>query len=190
MLSLVLPDPSRYDDWKAVLDEFDATPKDGSGFRPGDDVDTTREGFEAYLADRARQRDLSIEPPEGFVHCTYFWVLDGPRAGEGDVVGFLALRHALNEPLLQAIGHIGYSVRPSARGRGVATGALELGLDEAKARGIDQVLVCCSIDNAASRGVIEKCGGQFEDIRTSELFPDGSRRYWFGTPPWPTAPTA
>ena len=161
--------------------------------RPGardDVVDTSRAGFDAYLTDRARQGDTTVAPPEGFVHCSYFWVLDGPRAGEGDIVGFLALRHTLTEVLYEAIGHIGYSVRPSARGRGVAAGALMLGLDEARALGVEQVLVCCSTENPASRAVIEKCGGQFEDVRSHPAFPGETRRYWFGSPPFPQGPTA
>ena len=193
MLTLTLPGASRHDDWKAMLDDFGATPKDGSGFAPGDAPDTSREDFDAYLADRARQGDVSVKPEPGKVHCTYFWILDDDGVAPGEparLVGFLALRHVLNELLLQAIGHIGYSVRPSARGRGIAQGALKLGLDRARERGIEQVLVTCSVTNDASRAVTERCGGQFDDVRTSAIFPDGSRRYRFGTPPWPNSPVA
>ena len=190
MLTLIRPDAARYDDWKDAFDEFGATPKDGTGYRRDDVVDTSRAGFDAYLADRARQGDTTVAPPEGFVHCSYFWVLDGPRAGEGDIVGFLALRHTLTEGVYEAIGHIGYSVRPGARGRGVAAGALMLGLDEARALGVEQVLVCCSTENPASRAVIEKCGGQFEDVRSHPAFPGETRRYWFGSPPFTQGPTA
>lgn len=190
MLSLITPDAARYDDWKAAFDEFGATAKDGTGYRRDDLVDTSREGFDAYLAARARQGDVTIEPDEGLVHCTYFWALDGDAPGEGDLVGFLALRHALNDFLYEIGGNIGYSVRPSARGRGLATQALRLGLGEAKKRGIDPVLVSCVTENDASRAVIEKCGGRFEDIREYPGIPGATRRYWFGTPPWPTGPTA
>jgi predicted acetyltransferase len=38
--------------------------------------------------------------------------------------------------------------------------------------GIDPVLVTCDVDNVASRRVIEKAGGQFEDRR------DGKLRFW------------
>ena len=190
MLSLIVPDTSRHGDWKAAFDEFGATAKDGTGFSAAERVDTSPQGFENYVADRARQRDPSAATAEGKVHCTYFWVLDGPRPGEGEIVGFLALRHALSDVLFTMGGHIGYSVRPSARGRGIAAGALKLGLAEAAKLGIDHVLVCCSVDNPASRAVIEKCGGHFEEVREHPAIPGPSRRYWFGTPPWPSGPTA
>lgn len=180
MISLVRPDPDRYEDWRAAFDEFGATPKDGTGFKPSETVDTSPEAFGVYLDHRASQGDTSVAPPEGLVHCTYFWILD-----DDVLVGFLALRHRLNEALYTSGGHVGYSVRPSARGRGVATKALQLGLDEARRLGLEHVLVCCLETNAASRSVIERCGGQFEDIREHGAIPGPARRYWFGLPPWP-----
>lgn len=118
-------------------------------------------------------------PHTGLVHCSYFWIVD-----DGALVGHLALRHALNEFLYELGGHIGYSVRPAARGRGIAKEALKLGLAEAAALDIAPVLVCCAQTNGASRAVIEACGGQLEDVR------EDSRRYWFGDGPRPTGPTA
>lgn len=185
MIRLAAPDPAAYDQWRAAVEEFDGTAMDGSGFPEGGARDTTRAGFAAYLADRARQADVTIEPDAGRVHCTYFWILD-----DDELVGFLALRHAVNEVLLAVGGHIGYSVRPSCRGRGFATSALMAGLDEARALGIEQVLVTCSVENRASQAVIERCGGVFEDVRTHPALPGDTRRYWFGRPPWPSEPTA
>ena len=43
------------------------------------------------------------------------------------MIGFLAIRHTLNDFLLELGGHIGYSVRPARRGQGHATRALALG---------------------------------------------------------------
>jgi predicted acetyltransferase len=62
--------------------------------------------------------------------------------GTGPILGFLAVRHRLNGfPLAQG-EHIGYSVRPSARRRGVAGSALAVGLEEAAGLGIDPVFPC------------------------------------------------
>jgi predicted acetyltransferase len=91
---------------------------------------------------------------------------------EGRLVGFIALRHELNDYLLDQGGHIGYAVRPSARGRGLATAATALVLRECRRRGIDPVLITCDDDNAASATVIERNGGVLEDVRR------GKRRYW------------
>ena len=49
------------------------------------------------------------------MHCAYFWITDGD-----EMVGFLALRHALTPWLLEEGGHIGFSVRPSRRRQGHA----------------------------------------------------------------------
>lgn len=91
---------------------------------------------------------------------------------DGQAVGFLNLRLQLNDYLLQEGGHIGYSIRPSARGKGLAKEQLRQGLQVAKSKNIKRALVTCDRDNAASRGVILANGGVLEDIR------GGKERYW------------
>jgi predicted acetyltransferase len=86
------------------------------------------------------------------------------------------VRHELNEFLLRAGGHIGYGIRPSARGRGLATWALRSVLPQASALGLEKVLVTCGDGNLASARVIEKAGGVLEDVRHTEL--GLTRRYW------------
>ncbi|MHC8562555.1 GNAT family N-acetyltransferase [Streptomyces albidoflavus] len=58
---------------------------------------------------------------------------------------------------------------PSARGRGVATWALGEMLEEARARGIGQVLITCDEDNEASARVAEHHGAVLEDVRDTVL---------------------
>ena len=60
------------------------------------------------------------------------------------------------------LGHIGYGVVPWKRGRGYATRALALLLDEIRAErleGLDFVELTTEVGNAASRRVIEANGG-------------------------------
>jgi len=90
----------------------------------------------------------------------------------GHALGFLNLRLRLNEGLLNYAGHIGYSIRPSERGKGYAKEALHQGLQVAKEKNIHRALVTCSTENPASRAVILANGGQFEDVR------NGTERYW------------
>jgi predicted acetyltransferase len=49
-------------------------------------------------------------------------------------------------------------------------------LPEARALGLQKVLVTCHDDNLASARTIEKAGGVLEDVRDTEL--GLTRRYW------------
>ena len=106
-------------------------------------------------------------------HSTY-WTVDA----DGQVVGVVNLRHKLNELLLREGGHIGYSIRPSLRGRGLATRQLALAVQAAANRGIDRVLVICERDNTASAGVIMKNRGVMESEVISSETGKLMQRYW------------
>ena len=93
----------------------------------------------------------------GWVPCTTWWWLEDDR-----YLGRIALRHRLTERLLREGGHIGYDVRPTARGRGHATAMLHAVLPEAAALGISSALVTCDVDNVAS-AVIQANGGVLEE---------------------------
>jgi predicted acetyltransferase len=102
--------------------------------------------------------------------CTYRWVVERDR-----VLGGIALRHEFNDYVRWA-GHVGYGIRPSARGRGLASWALGQMLDEARGLGLEQVLIVCPTDNLASAKTIERQGGVLEGVRDTERGP--VRRYW------------
>jgi predicted acetyltransferase len=168
---LIAPTTDLYASWLAARDEWGrGTHQDGSGLRPSDDVDTI-DGFAAWVDRLRRQGDESLPAEEGRVHATHWWIVE-----QGSYLGAISLRHRLNDFLLRAGGHIGYGVRPSARGRGVATWALGAVLPLAAGRGLDWVLVTCDEANPASARVIERNGGVLEDVRDTEL--GRTRRYW------------
>jgi predicted acetyltransferase len=170
MTELVTPDLRWHDSWAAALREFGEEFPHGSGCELGE-TRLDRESCAAFVAERLRHADPAAELPPGRVPCTYLWIADGT-----ELVGFLALRHRLNELLLEEGGHIGYSVRPSRRREGHASRALELALAHAADLGLGRALVTCDEDNAGSAAVIEKAGGVLEDVRS------GKRRYWIATP--------
>jgi predicted acetyltransferase len=130
----------------------------------------TPEGFAAYVDALLADRLEETPRPENFVPATELWYVEAE-----EFFGRLAIRHRLNEVLLEMGGHIGYDVRPTARLRGYATAMLREGLPRANALGIGPALVTCDLGNVGSRKVIESCGGELEDIR------NGKRRYWVPT---------
>ena len=83
------------------------------------------------------------------------------RRSDGRIVGMSCLRHKLeyDDDDIEFASHIGYSVRPSERGRGYAEQQLRLLLLEAKKLGIDTVRLVCSDKNEASRRTILANGG-------------------------------
>ena len=106
-----------------------------------------------------------------------YWLVDDETAY---FIGEIAVRHRLNEALLQRGGHIGYGVRYSEWNKGCGTRMLALALDRAKALGIPRVLITCNDDNPASARVMEKNGFTLED--KIPVTRDGAtiltRRYW------------
>ncbi len=118
------------------------------------------------LADRTK-----LKP--GWVPGSDFWLIDG-----SDYIGRLSLRHELNEQLLQMGGHIGYEIRPSRRRQGYGKLILKYGLEQAKAFGLERVLLTCDEDNLGSRKIIESQGGKLENIIEVERWPVPVCCYW------------
>ena len=98
-------------------------------------------------------------PLEGFVEDSTFWFIQND-----EMVGRISVRHRLNESLRQVGGNIGYVVRPSMRGKGIATQILASMLNLPEVRQIARLLLTCDIDNVASVRTIEKNGGIFERV--------------------------
>jgi predicted acetyltransferase len=168
---LISPTPQLRESWLASREEWGReVDQDGAGPYPDDDVDSAA-GFARWVSRLLRQADTCVPRPPGRVHATYWWIVE-----DGTYLGAITLRHGLNDFLLRAGGHVGYGIRPSARGRGLATWALRSVLPEARALGLSKVLVTCDDSNLASARVIEKSGGVLEDVRDTEL--GRTRRYW------------
>jgi len=95
--------------------------------------------------------------PAGFVPHSTYWLISN-----GEVVGVANLRHSLTASLRVEGGHIGYGIRPSARGKGYATELLRRTLKMARELGIEEAWLTCGRDNLASARVINKNGGKLE----------------------------
>lgn len=129
--------------------------------------------FEAYLQ-RLRDDAAGIGLPEGYVPASTFWLLDE----EEELVAVAHLRHRLTPALLIYGGHVGYGVRPSRRNQGYATLLLKLVLPEARALGIEKVLVTCDKKNLASARVIVKNGGVLDSEVPRPDTEGTTQRYW------------
>ena len=93
---------------------------------------------------------------------------------EKKIYGFGQLRPYDTVDVLTWAGHIGYSVAPSERGQGFAQELLRRLLDMGFARGRQEILLTCDVDNDASRHVIEKAGGVFSSTYFSRLSRSGN----------------
>ena len=175
MTRLAVPDVRLRDSLRETIDDFGETEvMHGSGFwhLDGRAPDTSEAGLPVMIRTLLAYGDPSQALPDGMVHSDYFWITDDEP---GQVIGFLAIRHTLNDFLLEEGGHIGYSIRPARRREGHASRALALALDRAGELGIERTLVTCDDDNEPSRRTIERNGGVYEDTRKRKM------RYWFDT---------
>lgn len=106
---------------------------------------------------------------------TMLWLVEGET-----YLGWVNIRHGLNANLEKAGGHIGYAVRPSARGQGHASAMLARTLDWVRANlPLTRVLLTVNPANPHSIRVIEKNGGVHADT-IDHLWRPGEKmlRYW------------
>jgi len=109
---------------------------------------------------------------DGWVPCTSLFAEE-----DGELLGIANVRHHLNDFLRSYGGHVGYGVRPSARGRGVATKLLAASLDLLRELGEEGALLTCAPTNIGSIRVIERNGGVLKDEYEHDQF-GMVRRYW------------
>ena len=104
---------------------------------------------------------------------TYFYV----REEDDQIVGMINIRLVLNDFFRTEGGHIGYSIRPTERGKHYGSQMLREGLAICKMLRIHDVIVTCDKDNPASAGVIRNCGGELDEEFYSDTFKTIVQRY-------------
>ena len=132
--------------------------------------------FDAFVA-REVGYALGKNLPGDFVPCSEYWLVD-----DGKFIGRASLRHRLNQRLEKFGGHIGYDIRPSERGTGYGNTILALTLEKANGLGLHRVLVTVDVRNTASRKVVEKNGGVFQDKIPNPDMGHDLLRYWIDIP--------
>ncbi|MDI2033469.1 GNAT family N-acetyltransferase [Paenarthrobacter nitroguajacolicus] len=181
---LTQPSAGFHASWLESFQEWGTLDQDGSAafLAARYDLDLREASHFAQWVDLLHQMAVaSFRPPEGLANQTTLWITEGT-----DYLGAASLRHSLlNEYLKEVGGHIGYGIRPSARGKGLAKLALAGALEEARGMGLKRVMVTCKQPNVASARTIEACGGELEGVRPPESFSpelgvtEPIRRYWF-----------
>lgn len=138
------------------------------------------ERFVAQRADDREAKGSRVKLPDGSTveRLPGFnrWLWDGDFCGS---IGFRWQPGTAELPA-HVLGHIGYSVVPWKRGRGYATKALALLLNEVRAEGLPYVELTADSDNLASQKVILANGGELiEEFRKPAQYgpSNGCRRY-------------
>lgn len=130
---------------------------------------------DAWL-ETAERFDAGDDLPPDRVPQTVYLLFEGPQA-----VAAARLRRRLIPVLHLDGGHIGYEVRPEARGRGLGTALLGAMLERARAIGLARVLLTAAEHNVASRRIIERQGGVADGTRISPHTGETMVRYWIDT---------
>ncbi len=155
-----IPGSARKDDALDYIREFRAYRSEINGTGG---LDRFTDDFGSWL--EKLERDYRQMPDEERVPArTFFLVRDTDRR----IVGMINIRLCLNERLRRYGGHIGYSIRPTERGKGYNKLNLYLGLRFCAAQGIDRVFLDADLDNPASWKTMEALGG----VRIRQYFDD------------------
>lgn len=171
---LTLPRPDLGRSFIAALEE---------GFQFGDgktksalEIAAIEAGLAPYLA-LLNLQGGTVALPSGLeverMPHSQLWLTDG-----ANFLGTFNIRYRLSAALRFRGGHIGYTIPPGRRGRGLATAGLKLMLDHARAAGIGRALLTCADTNLASATVIERNGGRLDAVLPDPQEAGLFRRYW------------
>ena len=83
------------------------------------------------------------------------------RKSDLKMVGCMQVHNVLTQRMKDYTGHVGYSVRPSARGKGYAKKMLAKAVDFLKSFGFDEIFVSCIPENEPSKKTILANGGEY-----------------------------
>ena len=152
-IDLVRPELKHKDDALAFRQEFF---DHGEKVINGSEMLDTAASYEEWLANVKANSQNDTVSPEWVVTDTFF-ALDE----NGRIVGIIDFRHEL-KGFLKDFGHCGYSVRPSERKKGYATGMLSLILQVAGNLELPSIQLSVERSNLASVKTILRNGGVLE----------------------------
>lgn len=164
-LKLVKPTIEFEAEYLAMIDEYREV---GESY-PYTNTELARRNFAAFLQE-LEDRAQGVRLPAGVPQLLTYWLVKERKL----IVGEIRLRPTIPQPYEKYLGHIGYNIRRSQRGKGYATCQLALVLDEARRCNLAGVMITIMGDNPASVRVIEKNGGkllqEIKNLVTVETF--------------------
>jgi len=121
------------------------------------------------------QLEHEVHVPKNYFPEKNYLVIDE----QDDMVGFVNIRHYLNEVMLETKGQITYGIKPSCRTVETEEMILKISLDEAKEIGIKQIKIVCNKSNSNLCQFIEQIGGQFVNEGFNDVDRYPIHRYLF-----------
>lgn len=106
------------------------------------------------------------------------------REFDNKVIGFISVRHRLNDLLLEHWGHIWYSIRPSERRKHYALWEVFAVLNIFRDLWIEKILAVCDKSNIWSIRIIEDCGWVLENEIIDPTDWELIQRYWIDVKEW------
>lgn len=128
--------------------------------------------FDNWMDDLEKNKYEENLPESYSPHTLYLAINDNK------IVGAIGIRWKQVPALMTFGGLIGYSIRPSQRGKGYASEMLKLALEKFKNTDIKNILITCKDFNIASKKVIERNGGIFENTYNNADDGYNYLRYW------------
>ena len=135
-----------------------------SGINGVSGLDKYLDNYEDWLEKIEKDKNAPVTE-ETVPKRVYFLV----RCEDNKIVGMCAIRLKLNEKYMYYGRNIGYSIRPTERGKGYNKINLYLALKECKKYGIEKALLDVDANNAASWRTMEALGGHMDLEMESEL---------------------
>ncbi len=154
---LTSPQPRHRAAAVSYINEFLERGENPDGINNPEKISKDYDAYGEWLMWLNEEADDKLDCQNGGRSVTFFYI----RESDGFLYGTVNIR--TDGEKVHEYGNIGYAVRPSERGKGIASDMLEAALSLCSFMGMESVKAVCSHDNAASMRVLKKNGFKEED---------------------------